>query len=117
MPTLTLGDDDKTVSLTISAVGVGIEDVEIVDFMSALDSVNNLIPISTIVLATGTYVTTLKDARVYTVDVTPGTPPVFRFTSTSFWNQAEHSVLQSLGASINALMLLHGLSAAAVTYA
>jgi hypothetical protein len=117
MPTLVLNDSQKDISITV-ANNMNVDNAAISQLTSTLDVVNIIMPISTIGLSGSTYTVTLKDARVYAVDVNgSATPPSFQFTSPSFWNQMETIALQGLATALNYLILVSNMSALTVIYA
>lgn len=115
MFTFETSDHNKAISVTTTA-SLGIDDPQIQLLNLALDSVNAVCPIASISFSVDTYTITLKDSRIYSVQMIPGNPPKFVFTSASAWNNAEQVLLPVLGHTINTLFLTCGLSALSVTY-
>ena len=116
VPNFTIQDNEKNVSLTSSSP-LDLQDPNWASFAGTLLGLNQITPISTIVVATGVFTLTLKDARGFTVAFTPGSPPVFSLTSgQSTYNQNEFHAIQAVANAILVLILICGMTALTVTY-
>lgn len=116
MATLSTGDTEKTIAITLTDASLSVEDNPITDLFNSLDVSNMLVSIDTVIYATGTSTILLKDARSYAVTVNPGNPPTFKFVSASFWLLTEIATLRALSEAIMRLVISHGMSAMTVTF-
>jgi len=117
MSTLTVGDDDKTVSITLTDATLGTEDAPFVSLLGSVETVNAMIPMATTTYGTGTCTITMKDARLYVVNLNPGPPVTAQFVSTSYWKPEEFTVLRTLAEMVFNLVEQHGMTAMTITYA
>lgn len=117
MATITTGDSEKTISVTLTDTLLANEDPDMQIFYDALDGLNRMCPIDTINYGSLAAMVTIKDGRAFNAAVNFGPPAMFKFTSASYWSLDEYSRITSLLGPIFALVAVHGATAVTVTYA
>jgi hypothetical protein len=117
MATITTGDSEKTVSLTLTDTSLGVEDAPILSALQAMDSANTLFSINTIVYASEVCTIALRDGRNFVATFSAGMHLTVQYVSADFWTVDQYSNLIYLASMLKELVDSHGLSEAAVAYA
>lgn len=114
MPTFNFTDNIH--SLTSNA-SLDMGDSLAQNYITAVNSLNAVAPISSVALASGVGTITLKDLRTFSVTVQVGSPPTFKPVAGSFFTQSEFPLLQSVLQVVNEMMLTAGLTTLTDTFA
>lgn len=117
MAVLTLNDAQKSVQLNLpNPMLADAQPAQVL--LTQLDATNTVVALSSLSLTAGppTYTVNTKDSRSYQVVINVANPPTFQLTSASYWSQTERIYLESLGAAINSLVLVNGMTSMTVTY-
>lgn len=113
MPTLSLSDSVH--SLTSDAA-LKMGDGTTVNYVQAINALNDTIPVSNVAVAASAATFTLKDGRSFVMTVQAGNPPKFRVSSVSFFTQQEFTLLQNVSQVITTMFFQFSLTTMTDTF-